>query len=676
MHDITELKEGHVFEGGDEKFFVAAIHRAINQVVLQNTKTGERTFVNLNRLYGQVLKGEFTYSGTNGQSPETHVRLLSDAVLSERSKAEYRFRLAVVTEVERLLGCGHGAVEAYALSAQAIPVPEALQGKAVSTRTVRRWYCAHRKEGEKALAPAHARKGRTRTEYSKAHDELIRKVIYDNSEKARLTIKDLCTKANLQLSRRPNAQPGEHIAYVQVRRLLLEMPWAIRNAKKFEPKFRRAITSFGVESYIVELPLERVEMDYCKLPILVILRSGNTTRVEVWAALAIDIATGHLLAAEIFMAPPNGMDALQTFQRACYGLDDAQFERIGIRNRLYVRGTISEVVVDNGSEFRNASFTQLADLGVKVTFAPSYSPYRKPFVERAVGALKAFVGSLPGSTVNRAKPSEPDLKQAERDACIPIDELRDLVNGFIFDDYALRELSRHELTTCLLGETSGITPTQRMQSKLQQFTPAPPISEGAFRLARMVRYERTLQKYGIEYETLYYSSPELKQLYRETGISTKSLVVPDKLEIFVDPLDVRTIHVVHPVTKKRFTADLKYELPHAMTFEHFKEARDFAHAKLKSDSSEAIVQAFRIHVMGATEELERKARATSRRDKKAKRTQATFAARAKKSSEQPALKETELNATQTLQLTHTQPGPGELDMALLKPVRRIGRPAK
>lgn len=358
-----------------------------------------------------------------------------------------------------------------------------------------------------------------------------------------------------------------------MRQLLQETPWVISHANKFEPKLRRAIVSFGVESYIVEQPFERVEMDYAKLPILPILSESNRIEVEVWAALAIDIGTGHLLAAEIFTAPPNGMDALQTFQRACYGLDDEQFERAGIQNRMKVCGAITEVVVDNGSEFRNASFTQLADLGVKVTFAPSYSPYRKPFVERAVGALKAFVGSLPGSTVNRASPGEPDLKRASRDACITVDQLRDLVNAFIFDDYALRELSRHELTTCLLGETSGLTPAQRMQAKLQQFTPAPPISEEAFRLARMVRYERTLQKYGIEYETLHYSSPELRLLYQQIGISTQSLVVPDKLEIFVDPLDVRTIHVVHPLTKKRFTADLKYELLHAMTFEHFKEAR-------------------------------------------------------------------------------------------------------
>ncbi|UHL63505.1 Mu transposase C-terminal domain-containing protein [Paralcaligenes sp. KSB-10] len=674
MYDLTELKAGHVFEGRDQKFFVADINRAINQIVLQNTKTGERTYVELNHLYGQVRKGELTYSGFNGHSPEAHVRLLSDAVLSEHSKAEYRYRLQVVTEVERLLGCGHDAAEAYAMSAQAIPVPEALRGKVFSARTVRRWYSAYCKGSEKALAPAHARKGRTRAEYSTAHDELIRKVIYDNSEKSRLTIKDLCTKANLRLSHKPNAQPGEHIGYHQVRRLLLETPWVIRHANKFEPKLRRAIVSFGVESYIVEQPFERVEMDYAKLPILPILSESNRTEVEAWAALAIDIATGHLLAAEVFTAPPNGMDALQTVQRACYGLDDAQFERAGIQNRMQVCGAITEVVVDNGSEFRNASFTQLADLGVKVTFAPSYSPYRKPFVERAVGALKAFVGSLPGSTVNRASPGEPDLKQASRDACITVDQLRDFVNAFIFDDYALRELSRHELTTCLLGETSGLTPAQRMQTKLQQFTPAPPIAEESFRLARMVRYERTLQKYGIEFETLHYSSPELRLLHQQIGISTQSLVVPDKLTIFVDPLDVRTIHVVHPLTKHRFPADLKYSLPHAMTFAHFKEARDFARAEFKSETSAAIVRAFRIRVMGVVEDLERKAKAVSRRDKKAKRVSTTFISQAKTSAKQPALKETELMATP--QLEHAQPAPGELDMTKLKSVRRIGRPAK
>jgi hypothetical protein len=113
-----------------------------------------------------------------------------------------------------------------------------------------------------------------------------------------------------------------------------------------------------------------------------------------------------------------------------------------------------------------------------------------------------------------------------------------------------------------------------------------------------------------------------------------------------------------------------------MTFAHFKEARDFARTEFKSESSAAIVRAFRIRVMGAVEDLERKAKAGTRRDKKAKRVHATFISKAKKAIEQPALKETELGATATPQLEHAQPVPGGLDMAQLKPVRRIGRPAK
>lgn len=675
MQYMTELKEGHVFLRDDERFFVVDINRPLNQVVLQNAYTEQRDHIDIRNLYRAVADGRLTYvqSGT-GRATDAPIETLTDARLSERSKAEFMYRLRAVQEVERLLTEGHPACEAYEQCSKLAPEASGRPVPCASARTVRRWYERYRKNGQEALVPGHKRKGRTKSPLTLTQEELIRKVVHDNSEKAHLSIKDLCTKTNLQLSYQSlESGPLRPISYARVRDVVVHMPWVVRHAHKFEPKLRRAITSFGVGSYNVQWPLERVEMDYCKLPIIALFgKSGKP--VEVWASVAIDVATGHLLAAEVFTRPPNGTDALQTFQRACFGLDDAEFERAGIKNRLRVAGAISEVVVDNGSEFRNGSFTQLATLGIKVTFAPSYSPYRKPFVERAIGAIKSFVNGLPGSTMNQADRSVADPERGTRHACITVDELRDYINGFIFDDYALRTIGRHALTTCLLGESAGLTPTDRMTSKLASFTPAPPPSQEAFRLARMVRHERTLQKAGIEYETLHYSSPELRTLYNEIGVSTRSRTVPDKLDIYVDPLDVRTIHVVHPISKQRLPAHLKYDLPYAMTLEHFREAREFARNHFKSESSAAVTQAFRIKVMGAVEQLEREAK-SSRIDKKAKRASATFIETAKSAIEQPSLREEGFESSATELMAPQQPTM-VLELTDIKPVGRHRRPGK
>ncbi|ROT43932.1 Mu transposase C-terminal domain-containing protein [Pusillimonas sp. NJUB218] len=672
MRGLTELKEGHVFVRDNERFFVVDINRPLNQVVLQNVRTEKRDYVELPHLYQAVADGRLTYvQSATGQAADAPVVALTDTVLSELSKAEFSFRLRAVKEVERLLSEGHPACQAYEQCSYLEPEPSSATVRCASARTVRRWYSQYRRKGQQALVPGHSRKGRTKSELTLVQEELIRKVVHDNSEKAHLSIKDLCTKTNLQLTMQssdPNAiRP---ISYARVRSVVVGLPWVVRHAHKFEPKLRRAITSFGVDSYKVQWPFERVEMDYCKLPVIALFgKSGKP--VEVWSSVAIDVATGHLLAAEVFTRPPNGTDALQTFQRACYGMEEAEFERAAIKNRLRVTGAISEVVVDNGSEFRNGSFTQLATLGVKVTFAPSYSPYRKPFVERAIGALKAFVGSLPGSTVNHADRSVTDPEQGVHHACVTVDDLQAYINGFIFDDYALRTIGRHAITTCLLGESAGLTPTDRMTSKLASFTPAPPPSQEAFRLARMVRHQRSLQKAGIEFETLHYSSAELRDLYNEIGVSTRSRVVPDKLDIYVDPIDVRTIHVVHPITKQRLPAHLKYDLPFAMTYEHFREARDFARSHFKSESSMAITQAFHIRVMGAVEELERDAK-SSRTAKKARRSSAAFIEKAKAATSQPSLEQTaiqpEVPALPLLQPT--------LAISSLKPAQRHRRPGK
>lgn len=675
MQYITELKEGHVFERDNERFFVVDINRSLNQVVLQNAHTQERDYVDISNLYKAVADDRLTYVQSGlGRAAEATVVALTDAGLSELSKAEYTYRIRAVQEVDRLLSEGHSACQAYEQCSKLTPDAPSHPIHFASARTVRRWYSRYRNKGREALIPGHSRKGRTKSPLTLVQEELIRKVVHDNSEKAHLSIKDLCTKTNLQLSYQLiGPEPTRAISYARVRDVVVHMPWAVRHAHKFESKLRRAIMSFGVGSYNVQWPLERVEMDYCKLPIIALFGKGGKP-VEVWSAVAIDVATGHLLAAEVFTRPPNGTDALQTFQRACFGLDNAEFERIGVKNRLRVTGAISEVVVDNGSEFRNGSFTQLATLGVKVTFAPSYSPYRKPFVERAIGAIKSFVNSLPGSTMNQADRSVSDPDRGAREACITVDELQDYINGFIFDDYALRTMGRHTLTTCLLGESSGLTPTDRMTSKLESFTPAPPPSQETFRLARMVRQERSLQKAGIEYETLHYSSPELRILYNEIGVSTRSRLVPDKLTIFVDPLDVRTIHVVNPMTKKRLPAHIKYDLPYAMTLEHFREAREFARHHFKSESSTAITQAFRIKVMGIVEQLERDAK-SSRTDKKAKRSSTTFIEKAKSALEQPSLKQ-EAYESLVQELELPKPPAMVLELADIKPVGRHRRPGK
>lgn len=104
---LTELKEGQVFVRGDERFFVVAINRALNQVQLQNAHSEQREFVDLPQLYTAVAEGRLTYLHSNtGQSADAPIVALSDASLSELSKAKFSFRLRVVREIERLKALG------------------------------------------------------------------------------------------------------------------------------------------------------------------------------------------------------------------------------------------------------------------------------------------------------------------------------------------------------------------------------------------------------------------------------------------------------------------------------------------------------------------------------------------------------------------------------------------
>lgn len=182
MRGLTELKEGHVFVRDDERFFVVDINRPLNQVVLQNVRTEKRDYVEIPHLYQAVADGRLTYvQSVTGQAADTSVVALTDTALSELSKAEFSFRLRAVKEVDRLLSDGYPACQAYERCSYLEPEPSSVPVRCASARTVRRWYSQYRRKGQQALVPGHSRKGRTKSELTLVQEELIRKVVHDNS---------------------------------------------------------------------------------------------------------------------------------------------------------------------------------------------------------------------------------------------------------------------------------------------------------------------------------------------------------------------------------------------------------------------------------------------------------------------------------------------------------------
>lgn len=627
-----ELKIGSVFQIGGINHFVSQLSPKVKQIVLCSSQSDVAVPMGIDRFYEGIKTGEYIALNHQGDTQDAALQVLTDDSLSDVAKSEYEKRKRAVEIVDDLRAKGNTVEGAIRLAS--IEISEGSEnGKKLSDRTVRRWYENFKKHGHSALVPRHKNKGRTKTKLSEEIEELISKVMYENKHVARYTVKDI---RNLVLFQQEKEGIQGTISYARVRDVVIHLPWTWRHVNKFEPKLQRAIASFGVESYLVQYPKQRVEMDFCKLPIFALFKRGGIP-VEVWASVAIDVATGHILAVYLTMRPPNSIDTLMTVQKAVYGLSDEEFDDAGVVNRFKCVGSITEIVTDNGSEYRAEAFSNVTKLGLKVTYCPGYSPYRKPFVERSIGALKHFIGGLPGSTVNRADPSKSDTDRGKREAVIPFVELQKMVNRFIFDDYALRKMHRHELAMVLLNDTYGLTPTNRMQNMLDEFTLNPPFSESSFRLARMTESESSLQKYGIRHETLDYSSEELQGLYAHIGISTKSLVVPDKLKFLYDPLDVRTILVTNPITGKKIAAHLKYKLSFAMSFDQFKEARAHANEALKSDSTKAIEHAFRMKILQSVETLQ--GEAVAPKNSKTRRKDATAVAKAKTAAAQTSLEE-------------------------------------
>lgn len=674
MRPVNGLRVGDYFERDGERLLVLSVNPALGEVVLKPVSSASET-MSAAQLNAYVESEElvFVERGT-GKRVDELVNALNSGKLSALSKAGYAYREQVVEHVEHLISQGTTALEAYVVASTLKPEHDLVE--AVSARTVRRWFAAYRANGKIALIPKHSAKSRKKTELSHEQHSLIVEVVTAHEKVAKLMLKDLWEKVNRTLVHSGLNNDGKQISYHRVREVLLNMPWVQKYASKFNPKVQRAIRSFGVQSYQVRGVFERVEMDYCKLPLFIIPFPGAQP-AEVWAALAIDVASGHLLAVEAFLRPPNAIDALKTVERACYGLSEEVFTNFQIQNRLSVCGSISEIVVDNGSEFRNESFSKLTTLGFGVTFTPGYSPYRKPFVERAVGAVKKFAGTLVGSTVNSADKHADETERAMGEARMLFSELQAALYQFVYDKYALREIKRHILSSVLFDPNHGITPAQRIESSLRTDLPLPPPSHEMFRKSRLVSHKRTLQKSGIEFQTLNYSSESLRDLYHLIGPSTQANKSEKMLTILVDPLDVRSIYVEHPRTKEHLLAHLmcgtSERLEMGMSFEQFSDARAYALEVFRSSGAKEIQDAHRIRVQD-DQDMMRQRTGPSRAKKKERRESVRNLSIAKDAYNTPPLSEPiEVNGQTKLLASESM---GNEDLSDLEGVQRVGRPKR
>jgi putative transposase len=194
---------------------------------------------------------------------------------------------------------------------------------------------------------------------------------------------------------------------------------------------------------------------------------------------------------------------------------------------------VRQLVVDGGQEFYSKSLEQVClSLGIEWCAAPRREPWFKGKIERFFGTFnRGIAHGIPDTTFSNI--FEKDDYDSSKHAIVKFSTLKWIIRKWIADVYH-QETRRTLQTTPARIWTSSIRPED---IRLPDENTQPDAIMGRI-------HRRVLTHKGIEFEGLFYNSPELNDLRIKGGSNIE-------VEIRVDENDIGAIYVMSLLLEHR-----------------------------------------------------------------------------------------------------------------------------
>jgi putative transposase len=320
-----------------------------------------------------------------------------------------------------------------------------------------------------------------------------------------------------------------------VKRLVEEIPAFARHAARYghDAALR---SSRSVEGHRVSYePLERAEIDHTNLDLFAIDDETLLPLGRPWFSACEDDYTRCILGMFAGFIPPSFLTVslcLKDAFRPKTWLRQAYPE---IRSDWPAHGVMRELVLDNGPEFHSESLEQVCLFnGIEMHYAPRKTPWFKGKIERFFGTLNEGVAHGTPGTSFRSIFEKGDYDPAKH-AIVTFSTLKRVARKWLADVY-------HQKPHRALG----ISPVEMWTSSIKPEDIRVPEDPAVLDVIMGRRYQRALTHKGVEFEGLYYNSPELHELRCRKGSE-----LPVKIR--VDETDLGRIFVLSPKEKDVFT---------------------------------------------------------------------------------------------------------------------------
>ncbi|WP_457325443.1 Mu transposase C-terminal domain-containing protein, partial [Roseateles sp. P5_E11] len=469
--------------------------------------------------------------------------------------------------------------------------------------TVRRWRsCLVAAGGDiRAVVDKISQRGNRTARYPEMVTDIVENaidVVYLTLE--RKTVQDTLDRACVDVIRenklRPDADKLPLPTLQLVKRKINEIP-AFDRCVAREGRMAAVRRFRSVKRHrTTQFPLERCEIDHTLLDLMVLDDRTGLPLGRPVMTVCIDDNTRCVLGINIGFEPPSLLTVARCLKHAFLPKTRLKEEHPEIVNDWLAHGVAGEASVDNGLEFHGIGLEQAAlELGMEIHYSPRKKPWHKGKIERFLKTLNFEVAhGVPGTTFSNI--FEKDDYDPLKHAVIRLSVLKKVVMMWIADVYHQRP-----------HRALKVPPAVAWSSRIRPEDIGLP--EDPERLDAVLgrRLARTLTHKGIEFEGLFYNSPELAKLRMQLG---------DRLEveISVNDGDIGSLVVFSPDKTRMFTAlALNQAYANGLTAWQHKVCKRFAAREMSQYGSSGWLEAKeRIAELIRDEFAQKKARSRSR----------------------------------------------------------------
>src|ERR1035437_5707965 len=507
------------------------LHRKITETYwqLEESKTGLLVTKEHNELLQMVAKQQLTFPGSIPMSKSG----VDNSQVPEIAKLRRAYVLAVLDVPNSRKQMEQAICDVW----KRVKEPT----KAPGWVSVYRWKnrFLQSKSDVRALIDNACSKGNRTSRYTSVVTSLCQEAISAKYlKRERNTIQETFEDALLRVMKENELRPDSDKVPMPTRRLITRLIAGIPEFEKYSARYGHdaALRKFRfVKGHrVTAAPLERAEIDHTHLDLFVVDDKTSLPLGRPYVTACIDTYTRCILGIYVGFNPPSYQSVAACLKDCFLPKANLREEYPKIVNEWAAHGVMRQLVVDGGQEFYSKSLEQIClSLGIEWCAEHRRAPGVTGKIERFFGTFNRGVAhGIPGTTFSNI--FEKDDYDPSKHAVVKLSTLKWIVRKWIADVYH-QETHRALQTTPARMWASSIRPEDiRLPDESTQLD------------AIMGRvYRRVLTHKGIEFEGLFYSSPEVNDLRIKGGSNLE-------VEIRVDESDIGSIYVVWPKTNSTY----------------------------------------------------------------------------------------------------------------------------